>query len=132
MSRILSTGGGVHTPLGGHPAPGRPLPPQVDTLLGRHPHPIRRPLQRTARILLECILVFLLHLSPHTTILYIYCPLTKCGKVIFLVVFVCLSIHRGGGCTSPQLPSPTCSNLFNLDLTVQGPFPRACSNLFTM
>ena len=82
MSRILSRGGVVHTPLGRHPSPqgrhssgrhpparhssGRHPPARqllkADTPLGRHPPgippPIRRPLQRTVRILLERILVF--------------------------------------------------------------------------
>ena len=42
---------------------------------------------------------------------------------------VCLSVHRGF-CTRPQL-SWTCSNLFNLDLTEQGP-SQTCWNVFTM
>ena len=101
----------VYTPPCADTPPRTDPPTQVDTLLGRHPHPIRRPLQRTVRILLECILVFLLHLWPHTIILYIYCPLTKCRKVMFLVVFVCLSIH--GGAVHRPSPPPrrvqTCS-----------------------
>ena len=65
LSVILFTGGGVHPPLGRHPQavtppPGqtpspRHTPPWVDT--PRQPPPPRRPLQRTVRILLECILV---------------------------------------------------------------------------
>ena len=43
-------------PLGRHP-PGQTPPPRVDTPLGRHT-PLRRPLQWTVRILLECILVY--------------------------------------------------------------------------
>ena len=44
-------------PLGRHPTPWQ-TPPQADTLLlGRHP-PIRMSLQRTVRILMECILVY--------------------------------------------------------------------------
>ena len=39
-----------------HPYLGR-HPPQVDTPLDRHSPPLRRPLQRTVCILLECILV---------------------------------------------------------------------------
>ena len=39
-------------PLGRHPPPGRHLPPPQGRSL------LRRPLQRTVRILLECILVF--------------------------------------------------------------------------
>ena len=73
QSVILSTGRcladtppGRH-PLGRHPPPGQttpwadtPLgkPPQADTPWADTPLPQGRPLQRTVRILLECILVF--------------------------------------------------------------------------
>ena len=70
-SVILSTGGGVHpqadTPLGTHPLdrhlpPGQtPTPPPP---LGRHPT-LRRPLRRTVRILLECILVIQIEIEHH-------------------------------------------------------------------
>ena len=49
-SVVLFTGGGGGTPLGRNP--------QADTPLGRHPPPPRRLLQRTVRILLECIHVW--------------------------------------------------------------------------
>ena len=47
--------GGIHTPLRRHPLADTPLADTPPT--GRHP---RRPLQRTVRILLECILVLLM------------------------------------------------------------------------
>ena len=57
VSVILFTGGGRQTPLAGR----HPLPPP----LGRHPRQADTtspglPLQSTVRILLECILVFIL------------------------------------------------------------------------
>ena len=55
----------------------------------------------------------------------------SCGKVMFSVVFVCRSVFSQGfpfdhypWCLGPNhtgTPSSICSNLFNLDLTVQGP-----------
>ena len=51
-SVILSTGGRCTPPWADTPSPDRQTP-----TLGRHPLPPRRPLQRTLRILLECILV---------------------------------------------------------------------------
>ena len=48
---------GRHPPIAGRHPPGRQTPPgQADTPVGRHPIP-RWLLQRTIRILLECILV---------------------------------------------------------------------------
>ena len=44
------------TPLGRHTPPSR-HPPWADIPLGRHPPPMRRLVQRTVRILLECIFV---------------------------------------------------------------------------
>ena len=51
-----------------------------------------------------------------------------CGKVMFSVMSVC------SGGSLQRVLAKTCSNLFNLDLTVQGPLtlPWTCSNLFTM
>ena len=52
---------GIHTPCpvhaGIHPPPGQTPSPGHTPLLGKRPPPLRRPLQRTVRILLECILV---------------------------------------------------------------------------
>ena len=60
LSVILFTGGVSRTtPWVGTP-PGRHTIPQADTPLGRHLPPPRRPPQWMVRILLECILVFLL------------------------------------------------------------------------
>ena len=56
MTRILSTGGGVHPHPGRHQHPGHTLPPPGRHTPCRHLL-IRRLLQRTVRILLECILV---------------------------------------------------------------------------
>ena len=81
----------------------------------------------------------------------------SCRKANFSVMSVNHSIHKGIPiqCPSPRLPHcpwpqphhshtgphdlshpspPTCSDLYNLDLTVQGPHPtnETCSNLFTM
>ena len=74
--------------------------------------------------------------------LFIFCPkfitsrTRTCGKVMFTVVSVCLSVHQGwGGSPGTGLsPHPeTVSNMFNLDLTTQGPrFSWTGSNLFTM
>ena len=59
---ILFTEGGVYTPPGRHPLGRHPTPPrqtlpsrQIPSPLGSTPPP-RRPLQRTVRILQECIL----------------------------------------------------------------------------
>ena len=67
VTSVCSQGGGVHpradTPQGRHnPPPPTDIPPQQTPPPGRHPTrqtPPRRPLQQTVRILLECILVFL-------------------------------------------------------------------------
>ena len=67
-------------------------------------------------------------------------------KLMFSVVSVCLSVQdwvsvQGPAipCTDPWShpscsgsPTQTCSNLLNLDLTVQPSPPPTCSNLFTM
>ena len=78
----------------------------------------------------------------------------SCGKVMFSAMCVCHSVYRRGW-VSTQSPGPsplslfqfqpcslynkgsptqTCSNLCNLDLTIQGPSvpPQTCSNLFTV
>ena len=56
----------------------------------------------------------------------------SCGKIMFSVVYVCHSLYRGipvqgpGSvpdflCTEQKRQHPPRSNLFNLDLTIQGP-----------
>ena len=97
LSLILFTGGGwggVHPPGQTPPRQTHPHPtlgrhPQTNPPNGRHPHPLgrpppspRRPLQRTVRILLECILVlyvFMLYFNVPAIMYFSYLVSTYVG-----------------------------------------------------
>ena len=94
MSRILSTGGGVHTPPDRHTL-GRHLPRQT-------PLP-RRPLRRTVRILLECIFVHHIYkIYPQTDVDWIIC--VKLLIMITINQFLGLTLmHYAAMYNRPQL-----------------------------
>ena len=95
MSRILSTGGGVYT----HPRQTLPrqTPPQADPPLPR------RPLQRTVRILLECIFVHHIYkIYPQTDVAWIIC--VKLLIMITINQFLGLTLmHYAAMYNRPQL-----------------------------
>ena len=71
----------------------------------------------------------LFHQPSRSVDLFITAHRQSCGKVMFSVICVCFSVYKRvppyrAPASSVQHPgSWTCSNLFNLDLTVQGSLP---------
>ena len=108
VSVILSTWGGVVFPPG-QTSPGRHPP-------GRHPpgqtHPPDMTNEQAVRILLECILVYLIitivFLCTNLCLIIITVRNSSCGKVMFSQACVKNTVHRGA-IGSPPLgrhPSP--------------------------